>query len=217
MSNVNIRSGDIDPFPFSNVAGGADNFTISNKTSLPVYKAAPWTNISCSITSTTFGALTGTFTVQASNDIYSGIGFTVGQCVLNSSTTITNPLGLFAAGQEMLNDTLSPAVAVGMLVVGAGIPIGAYVTAVASTGSITISAAATITSPAGPTGTSALRFFNNCWGGTALGIVTLSGTTSATAPFVSDQFFVLNTCKFMRVVVSNVTGVGTTATSIVGY
>ena len=218
MSNVNLRSGDINPFPFFNIAtGGNDTSTITNRASLALYKVSPWTTIQGIVTSPTLGLITATFTVQGTNDVYSGIGFTVGQCVLNSSTTVTNPMNLFAAGQEMLNDILSPAVAVGMLVTGVGIPIGTYVAAVASTGSITLSAAATITSPAGPTGTSALKFFNNCWAATALGTITLSGTTSATAPYVTDQFFVLNTFKFVRVVTSNVTGVGAVASAILSY
>ena len=217
MSDMNIRSGDLYPFAFFSATGTNDTFTVSNRASLPLYKISPWTTVQGIVTSTTFGLITATLTVQGTNDVYSGVGFTVGQCVLNSSTTVTNPLNLFAAGQEMLNDILSPAVAVGMLVTGVGIPIGTYVAAVASSGSITLSAAATITSPAGPTGTSALKFFNNCWAATPVGTITLSGTTAATAPYVTDSFFILSTYKFMRVVTSNITGTGATASAVVGY
>lgn len=211
MSDVNIRSGNLLVLSFGST--GVTTAT-ANQNSLPAYKASPYSTFQAIVSSTTFGALTGTATIQCSNDIWTGTGFTVNSLITTStSTTVTSPQNLFAAGVSQLNDQYSPAVAVGMSVVGPGIPLGTYVATVTNNGSIVLSAAATITST---NGGASLTFFNNNWVATALGTITLTGTTSATAPSLSDGFTTVAPWKFVRAVISNITGTGATISVLVG-
>ena len=211
MSDVTIRSGDLINFPFGNLS---TTTTTVNQASLPIYKSSPWTTVHGIVTSSTFGALTATIAIQGTNDIWSGTGFVVNTVATTSgSAVVTQPLGSFAAGVEQLNDQLSPAVAVGMLVVGPGVPVGTYVSVVTNNGSITLSQNCTATSS---TGGVSLRFFANNWATTALGTITLTGTTSATAPSYSDAITSVSTFKFIRANVTNVTGTGATVSVIAG-
>lgn len=207
MSTVSITSGDLIQFGFPSGNGVVQTIT-ANQASLPIYKSSPWTTVQGFLTSSTFGLITATITIQGTNDVYSGVGFSINGCVTNNaSAVVTNPLNLFAGGQEMLNDVLSPAVAVGMLVVGPGVPLGTIVSVVTNTGSITLSN--NLSASSGQGGVT-LRFFNNAWATTVLGTITLSGTTSATAPFVTDAFSSVSTFKFIRANVTNITGTGAT-------
>lgn len=207
-TDVRITSGELKNFAFGNAQ---TLVTTANQSSLPLYKVSPYSTFQAICTSTTLGALTATVAIQATNDVWTGTGFVINNCVItNTSTTVTSAHQEFAGGSEQLNDLWNPAVAVGMLVVGPGIPIGAYVAAVTNNGSITLSAAATATS------TSSVRFFQTNWASTAMGTITLSGTTSATAPSLSDGFTSIATWKFVRAVVSNVTGTGATVNVLMG-
>jgi len=211
MSDVNIRSGNLLVLSFGST--GVTTAT-ANQNSLPAYKASPWTTFQAIVSSASFGALTGTVAIQGSNDIWSGTGFTINSLVTTStSTTVTSPQNLFAAGATQLNDQYSPAVAVGMSVVGPGIPLGTYVATVTNNGSIILSAAATVTSISGG---ASLTFFTNNWTATALGTIALTGTTSATAPSLSDGFANVAPWKFVRAVVSNITGTGATVQVLAG-
>ena len=209
MSDVNIRSGDLSNFSFGDTAVTT---TTVNQASNPTYKESPWTSFQAIVSSTTFGALTGTVNIYGSNDVFTGTGFVINNTVTTSSSgVVTVAKNLFGGGTEQLNDAYSPAVSVGMLVTGPGIPVGAYVATVTNTGSITLSSNATVSA----TGVT-LRFFNTNWAATALGTITLSGTTSATAPTLTDGFTSVSTWKFVRAVVTNLTGTGATVSVVAG-
>ena len=211
MSDVNLRSGDIYNVPFGNAQ---TTTTTVNNSSLPVLKSSAWTTFQGILSSTTFGALAATIAIQGSNDIWTGVGFVVNTLVTtNGSATVTSPLGQFAGGTEQLNDLVSPPVSVGMLVVGPGIPVGTYVAAVTNNSTITLSANATATSTQGGV---SLRFFAVNWASTALGTITLSGTTSATAPTLSDGFTTVAPWRYVRAVVSGISGTGATVQVICG-
>ena len=211
MADVSIRSGDLTNVSFG-ILGTLT--TTVNQNSLPIYKVSPWTTVHGIVTSSTFGALTATITIQGSNDVWSGVGFALNTLVTTSgSAVVTSPLNQFAGGSEQLNDLYNPAVSVGMLVVGPGIPAGTYVLTVTNNGSITLSANATVSTVQGGV---ALKFFANNWATTAVGTITLTGTTSATAPSYSDAFTSVSTFKFLRANVTNVTGTGATVSVIVG-
>ena len=208
---VRLTSGELKNFAFPSGTGSTNSIT-ANQDSLPMYKDSPYTTFQTILTSTTFGALTATVNILATNDVWTGTGFVINNCTTtSSSTTVTHSLNQFGGGTEQLNDLVNPAVAVGMIVVGPGIPSGTYVSAVTNTGNITLSAAATATSS-----TASLRFFNKAWVATALGTTTLSGTTSATAPFVSDGFSVQSSWKFVKASVTNITGTGATVNVVMG-
>lgn len=209
MSDVNIRSGDLSNFSWNSTS--TPNTTV-NQPSNPIYKESPWTTFQAIVSSATFGALTATVAIQGSNDVFTGTGFVINNTTTTSgSGVVTVSQNLFAGGTEQLNDAYSPAVSVGMLVVGPGIPVGAYVATVTNTGSITLSSNATVSA----TGVS-LKFFNTNWATTVLGTITLSGTTSATAPTLTDGFTSVSTWKFVRAVVTNVTGTGATVSVVAG-
>lgn len=211
MADVSIRSGDLVNVSFGTL--GTITTTV-NQASLPFYKISPYTTFQAVVSSTALGALTGTIAFQCSNDVWTGVGFALNTLVTTSgSAVVTSPLNQFAGGSEQLNDLFNPAVSVGMLVVGPGIPAGAYVSAVTNNGSITLSANATATTVQGGV---SLRFFATNWCATVLGTITLSGTTSATAPSLSDGFTTVAPWKFSRAVVSNITGTGATVSVIAG-
>ena len=210
--DVRIKSGTLKNFPWGNAQALT---TIINQNSLPIYKESPYDTFQANLYSTTFGALTATITVQGSNDVWSGVGFVANNCTLtNGSAVITCTASQFAGGTEELNDLYNPPVAVGMSVIGNGIPVGSYVTVVTSNNSITISnnVAGLAISPSLNT----VRFFQNNWVATSLGVITLSGTTVNTTPSLSDGFTTIAPWKFVRSVVSGLTGTGATVQVLMG-
>ena len=209
---VRIKSGDVGLFPWGNA--GAVSVT-ANQSSLPIYKESPWTTFQAIVTSTTFGALAGTVAILGTNDIWTGVGFVANNVTLtNGSAVITCTASQFAGGTEELNDQFSPAVAVGMIVVGPGIPVGTYVATVTNNNSITLSANVAGL-PASPT-VGSVRFFQTNWCATALGTITLSGTTSATAPTLSDGFTTVAPWKWVKAVLTAISGTGATVSAILG-
>ena len=111
-SEVRITSGETGLFAF----GTTQTTSITaNQVSLPMYKKSPWSTFQAVCYSTTFGALTATVNIQGSNDIWTGVGFVVNNCVITSgSAAVTSNRNEFAGGSEQLNDLFNPAVAVGM-------------------------------------------------------------------------------------------------------
>jgi hypothetical protein len=211
MADVRIRSGDLDRFSFGDTAVLT---TTVNQVSNPVYKASPLSSFQAILTSTSFGALTATIAFQVSNDIWTGTGFVLNNLVTTSgNAVVTSPLKEFGGQSEQLNDLFNPAVEVGMVVTGPGIPVGTYVATVTNSGSITLSQNATANSP---TGGVSIRFFRTNWLATAIGTVTLNGTTSATLPSLTDGFTTEAPWKFVRVNVTNITGTGATVSVVMG-
>lgn len=212
MSNeVRIRSGTVDTFTFGNT--GAVSTTV-NQASLPLYKAGPWSTFQGVLNSTTFGLITGTINIQGTNDIWAGAGFVVNNVVTtNASGVVTSPLNQFAGQTEQLQDLFAPAVAVGMLVIGPGIPVGTIVNTVTNAGSITLSNNASATSGVGGV---SLRFFTNNWCTTALATFTLTGTTAAATPYVTDGATSVSAFKWVRANVTNITGTGATVSVSMG-
>jgi hypothetical protein len=211
MADVRIRSGDVDNFSF----GDTSTLTTTvNQVSNPLYKSGPLSCFQAILSSTTFNALTATIAIQVSNDIWTGVGFVVNSLVTTSgNAVVTSPLKEFGGQTEQLNDLFAPAVAVGMVVTGPGIPVGTYVATVTNSGSITLSQNATANSP---TGGVSIRFFRTNWLATGIGTITLSGTTSATAPSITDGFTTEAPWKFVRANVTNITGTGATVSVVMG-
>jgi hypothetical protein len=215
---VRITSGEETVFVFGNtqsptalVANGAI------QDSLPLYKESPWSTFHGWLTTSAanFGLVTATIAIQGSNDPWAGIGFVLNNLVLtNASAVVTSARNEFAGGSEMLNDLPNPPVAVGMLVVGPGVPVGAYVATVTNNGSITLSTNVTGL-PVSPT-TGSVRFFTNNWATTALATLTLSATTSATVPFTSEGATSVSTFKYVRAHVTNITGTGAIVSVVMG-
>ncbi len=211
-TDVRITSGELRNFAWGNAQ--ALSTTVA-QSSLPVYKESPYSSFQVTCTSTTFGAIASTVTFAVTNDVWTGVGFVANNCTLtNGSATVTCTASQFAGGTEQLNDLFSPAVSVGMIVVGLGIPVGTYVSAVTNNNSITLSANVTglATSPSLNT----LRFFNSNWNATLLGTVTLSGTTSATAPSLSDGFTTTAPWKWVKATVTSTSGTGATTNVLMG-
>jgi hypothetical protein len=201
--DVRIRSGEVKNFPW----GNAQALTaIANQNSLPIYKESPWSTFQAVCVSSTFGVLAATVRIDATDDYWTGAGFIVNNCsTTNGSGVVTVTASQFGGGTEQLQDLFSPPVAVGMVVVGPGIPVGTYVATVTNNNSITLSGNATITA----SGVS-IRFFQTNWIATALGTITLSGTTSATTPSLTDGFTTVAPWKFVRANLSGISGTGAT-------
>jgi hypothetical protein len=214
MASANVTkiySGDLPRyFGFGNQQTQTTSIT-ANQNSNPLPKGSPYSTFQAICSSTTFGALTATVTIQVSNDLMTGQGYPV-QCNTTLSTTVTSA-GFFAGGltQNQILNQAPQAVQVGMLVVGPGIPAGTYVATVTNASTIVLSAAATIVQS-----NVGLQFFNVAWNATALGTITLSGTTSATAPALSDGFTTVAPWRYCRAVVTNITGTGATVQVLMG-
>jgi len=212
-TTVKIASGDVPKyFNFGTSQAPVTSIT-ANTNSLALYKETPYSSFQMTCYSSTFGALTATVNIQVSNDLMTGQGYTV-QCNTTASTTfITASSGNFSGGlaQNQILNQAPQAVQVGMLVVGPGIPPGTYVAAVTSPTSITLSANCTLTQS-----NVGLQFLNVAWNTTALGTITLSGTTSATAPILSDGFTTTAPWRYCRAVVTNITGTGATVQVLMG-
>lgn len=210
-SEVRLTSGELKTFSFGDTAATT---TTANQSSLPLYKSSPYSTFQAVLTSTTFGALAATINIYATNDVWTGTGFVINNCVYTTSNgNVSQSLNQFAGGSEQLNDQFNPKVAVGMLVVGTGIPAGTYVSTFTDNGHIVLSATPTSNSP---TTGAPLRFFQNNWLTTALGTITLSGTTSAAAPSVTDGFTTQASWKWVKATVTNISGTGATVNVVMG-
>jgi len=208
QSSVKIFCGDLPKyFPFGPTAALS---TTTNQVSQAIYKESVHSTFQAILTGT--GAVTGTVNIQGSDDYWTGSGFEVALCNTTSgSAVVTTAANGYAGGIQTDLGQVTPPVAVGMVVVGPGIPAGAYVLTVTNAGSITLSANATVTAS-----NVALQFFRTNWAATALGTITLTGTISATAPSFTDGFSSITSWRYVRANVSNVTGTGATVQVVMG-
>jgi hypothetical protein len=194
-------------FPF-----GATNVlsTTTNQVSQAIYKESSLATYQAILTGTS-GALAATVNIQVTNDFFTGSGFEIPICTTTSgSAVVTTVANAFVGGIQTDLGIVTPPVAVGMLVVGAGIPAGAYVLTATNAGSITLSANATVT------GTTVLQFFASNWLATSMGTITLSGTISATAPSFSDGFTTMSAWRYARASVSSISGTGASVQVLMG-
>lgn len=198
---VYIKSGDQPKgFVFGNPTQPvASTTTIQN--SLPIYKESVYSTFQAIVQGT--GAVTGTVTIQCTNDDNTGRGFVLGgsqsgqpggPILLNTTVTVTSQGAQFT--QALVN----------ALVVAPGVPVGTTVSAVAADGrSLTLSAAATAS------GLVQGNFFANNWCSTVLGTITLTGTNSA-----SDGFTTQAPWRYVRANVTAVTGTGAVVNVLMG-
>lgn len=174
--------------------------TTANQASLPLYKEAVYGVFQAIVAGT--GAVTATVTFQVSMDDNTGRGYVFASnnapgalvSTANTSTTLT------------ANGVTFTQAMVGMTISAPGVPVGTTVSSIAAGGAtLVMSAAATATANV------QANFFANNWCATALGTITLSGTTSATDGFTTSAPW-----RYVRAVASNVTGTGATVTVLMG-
>ncbi|CAB4120864.1 hypothetical protein UFOVP2_36 [uncultured Caudovirales phage] len=203
-SAVYIKSGDQPrAFAFGNSVAPALT-TTSNQSTLPIYKESVYSSFQAVVRGT--GAITATATIQVSNDDNTGRGFCPGNDksfapgfvvnTTNASATLASPASQFT--QAM----------VGAVIACPGVPVGTTVSSVAAGGvSLTMSANATVTTTTGVQAS----LFDSLWVATALGTITLSGTT-----VVTDGFTTAAPWRYVRGVFTNITGTGATASLLMG-
>ena len=211
-SGVKILSGDVPKyFNFGTPQTPITSIT-ANGNSLALYKESPYSSFQMTCYSSTLGALTATVNIQVSNDLMTGQGYSISCGTTASSTTVTSSQG-FSGGfaQNQILNQAPQGIQVGMLVSGPGITPGTYVASISSSSGIVLSANATATQS-----NVGLQFYNVAWNTTALGTITLSGTTSATAPILSDGFTTTAPWRYCRAVVTNITGTGATVQVLMG-
>lgn len=176
-------------FNFGSFVGAPTYSVVAAATSLPIYKESPYSTFQVIVKGT--GAVTVTGTVQCTNDDNTGRGHTApGRNqpdyqvnTTSASAVVTSPQGDFDASL------------VGATVVGPGIPAGTTVSTFTNATSITLSANATATQAG-----SQMRFYDNAWNATALG--TISVTTAPGA----DGFTTTAPWRYVRIVLSAITG-----------
>lgn len=204
---VYIKSGDQPrAFQWGNPAA---SFTIANTASNPIYKESVYSTFQAILTSATFGALTGTVAIQCSNDDNTGRGWLLGgdnapgfmaTTTVASATVTSVQGGIFT--QALLGSIFS----------SPNVPLGTTVAAVAANGlTLTLSSGAGVVA-----GTAPATIFAQNWCITALGTITLTGTTSATTPTYTDGFTTQAPWRYVRALASNVTGTGATLSVLMG-
>ena len=191
---VYIKSGDQ---PRAMLFGNAQvnsPFTTTNQNTLPIYKESVFASFQAILTGT--GALTGTATFQISNDDATGRGF-----VFNNRAAPGAPVGITSGTTGMTsaaNDFVQGIV--GTVIDMQGVPSGTTVVSVTNAGALVMSANATLTVANAPA-----NFRVLAWCATALAVVTLSGST-----LVTDGFTTTAPWRYVRAVVSGLTGTGAT-------
>ena len=196
-------------FQFPPITGtGLVTSITANNTSLPLQRSYIYDTYQAIVTGT--GAVTATVTFQVSNDPGTGVGYPITVITANGNTAI-----VCANGSGWPNT-----IQVGQLITGPGIPAGTTVSAIPTASTITMSAAATASSPTqtsgGPYGSTTnigtpVVFYNNYWNQTAIGTITLTGTSPQ-----SDGFVSATSWRFVRAVVTNITGTGATVQVLQG-
>ena len=204
---VFIKSGE-QPRAFQWGNPAVSNTTV-NASGNPLYKESVYSCFQASVTSATAGALTATITIQCSMDDNTGRGWILGG---------TNAPGFLATTTAASATVNAPSggiftqALVGSLFSSPNVPTGTTVAAVASNGlSLTLSSGTGVTA-----GTASATIFAQNWCATVLGTITLSGTTTAASPVVTDGFTTQAPWRYVRPVVSNVTGTGATVTAWMG-
>lgn len=186
--------------------GRPDNLVTSvttNLTSQPLYKESPWSTFQLILQGT--GAITATGTVQCSNDDNTGRGFVGGSSndrgfavtTTAASATLVSPARAFTAA------------VVGATIVMSNVAAGTTVLAVAAGGgSLTMSANASTTDA---TGSLQALLYGVAWCTTALGTITLSSVGAS-----SDGFTTMAPWRYVRIVLSNVTGTVSGVQAVMG-
>lgn len=192
-ANVRLKSGDqTRNFGFG-IAPTQSIFTTTNQDSFPLYKEAVYSTFQALIRGT--GAVSATVTLRVSNDDDTGRGYILGGRTApglllnttNASNSLSSPLGDFTAD------------VVGATVEVEGVPEGTTITSVTNAYTAIMSANATATSTSPRQG----NLYANNWCTTALGTITLTGTDTA-----SDGFATASSWRYVKAVVSAISGVG---------
>ena len=185
------------------------NTTTGNTNSNPLYKESVYSCFQASVTSTTPGALTATVAIQCSMDDNTGRGWILGG---------TNAPGFIATTTAASATVNAPAggiftqALVGSLFSAPTVPVGTTVSAVAANGlSLTLSTGVGVTA-----GTVPATIFGQNWCATVLGTITLTGTTTTAIPTVTDGFTTQAPWRYVRAVVTNLTGTGATVNAWMG-
>lgn len=171
-----------------------------------MYKESPWSTFQAIVEGT--GAVTATVLIEGSNDDETGRG------VVLANTSVPGVPGALvqttASSATMTSEAKQfSANLVGTVVEAEGVTAGTTVTAVAAGGgSLTLSAAATATSPS--SGVQA-NFVKTNWCKTVLGTITLTATTKDT-----DGVFVLGPWRYVRMRVSAISGTGAAVRGFMG-
>lgn len=172
----------------------------ANQSSLPFYKEAVYSTFQAIVAGT--GAVTATVTIQVSNDDNTGRGFvSQGTNAPTWPVTTTNASPTLTANGQPFTQAL-----VGATITAPGVPVGTTVSSVAA-GGVTLTMSANATASANVQ----CVFYANNWCATALGTITLNGTTSATDGFTTSAAW-----RYVRAVVSNITGTGATVNVLMG-
>lgn len=167
----------------------------------PIYKESVFSVFQASVTSLTPGAVTATVAIQVSMDDNTGRGFLLGGDNAPGFLAVTTAAS--ATVTSVQGGIFTPSL-VGALVSSPNVPAGTTVAAVAANGlTLTLSTGTGVTA-----GTNPMTLFAQNWCITAIGTITLSGTVAAGVPTFSDGFPNQGPWRYVRALVSNVTGTG---------
>jgi hypothetical protein len=185
------------------------NFALANGPSNQIYKEAVYTCFQAIVTSATLGALAATVNIQCSMDDQTGRGW------IMAGDTSPGFLGITTAASATLTANAGgiflPSM-IGTLVDNPNVPVGTTVAAVAANGiTLTMSSGAGVLA-----GSAQTTLFSQNWCATALGTITLTGTTTAAAPSVSDGFTTASPWRYVRAVLSAISGTGATVIVLMG-
>jgi hypothetical protein len=192
-ANVRLKAGEQPRLFAFGIPPAQSTSTTTNQNSQPLYKEAVYSAFQAMIRGT--GAVSATVTLRVSNDDNTGRGYVLGGrtapgaavTTTNGSPNLVSPNGDFT--QEL----------VGAQVEVAGVPEGTTVLSVTNPNTLVMSANATATSAGSVQG----GFFAQNWCTTALGVITLTGTDSA-----SDGFSTASAWRYVRAEVTLISGVG---------
>lgn len=197
---VYIKSGDQPrAFNFGNQVVPVVN-TTTVQASLPIYKESVYSTFQAIVSGT--GAVTATVAIQVTNDDNTGRGFILNNMVAPGVlvTTATGSPTLVSQGNQFTQAL------VGATTSAPGVPVGTTITAVAANGvSATMSANATATA------TVPCIFYANNWCTTAMGTITLSGTT-----INADGFTTAAPWRYVRANITAISGTGAAVNVLMG-
>lgn len=188
-------------FQFGPPAFGASNLTTTNQSSQPIYKEGLYSTFQAILTG--IGVLAATVTLQVSNEDATGRGY-----ILGGGNSPGGPVDTANASPTLTSRgfQFTPNL-IGALVIAPNVPAGTTVSAVAANGgSLTMSANATASA-------SAVQgsIFAQNWIATPLATITLNGSTS-----VSDGFTTTAPWRYVRAVVSGLTGTNAAVAILMG-
>lgn len=201
MDDVYVKSGEQPrAFAFGNPAAFTLS-TITNQDSLPIYKESPWGTFQGIISG--IGALTGSLTIQVTNDDNTGRGF-----IPPGKDAPGFPVGLTSGSPTMTSAAGNFTQAlVGALISAPNVPVGTTVSSVTNPNTLTMSANASATSA----NQQAWLYAQN-WCATPLSAVFPLPTTSG-----SDGFATLAApWRYVRARITALTGTGAAVSVLMG-